>query len=74
VVVKAPVSSLAHALVIAIARLSNDQKYTSYKNGYGLRKPVEDLLKASGVDLSNVGAGRTLTVSATPFGLQNYCV
>ena len=31
------------------------QKYKSYSNGYGLKNPVEDLLKASGVDLSNGG-------------------
>jgi hypothetical protein len=46
---------LAHALIIAIARVNNDPKYASYKDGYGLRQPVKVLLKASGVDLSNGG-------------------
>jgi hypothetical protein len=55
VVVKAAILCLAHALVIAIARVDNDPKYKSYRNGYGLTQPVEDLLKASGVDLSNGG-------------------
>jgi hypothetical protein len=45
----------AHALIIAIARVNNDTKYASYRQGNGLRQPVEDLLKASGVDLSNGG-------------------
>jgi hypothetical protein len=55
VTVKAAVLCLAHALIIAIARVNNDPKYASYRHGYGLRQPLEDLLKASGVDLSNGG-------------------
>ena len=31
------------------------QKYASFRDGRGLKKPVEDLWKASGVDLSNGG-------------------
>jgi len=38
-----------------MARVNNDQKYKSYSNGYGLHKPVEELLNASSVDLSNGG-------------------
>jgi hypothetical protein len=44
---------LVHALIIAMARVYNDPKYASYSNGYGLKEPVQDLLNASGVDLSN---------------------
>jgi hypothetical protein len=55
VVLKAAVLCLAHTLVIAIARVNNDPKYNLYRNGYGLTQPVQDLLKASGVDLSNGG-------------------
>ena len=55
VVVKAEFLCLAHALVIAMARVNSDPKYKSYKLGRCLNKPVEDLLKASGVDLSNGG-------------------
>jgi hypothetical protein len=55
VVVKAAILCLAHALVIAIARLNNDPKYKLYRNGYGLTQLVQDLLKASAVDLSNGG-------------------
>jgi hypothetical protein len=46
---------MAHAIIIAIARVNNDPKYVSYRDGYGLKNPVEDFLKASGVDLSNGG-------------------
>jgi hypothetical protein len=55
VVVKAPFLCLAHALVIAMARVNGDPKYKSYRNGYLLDEPVDELLKASGVDLSNGG-------------------
>jgi hypothetical protein len=55
VVVKASVLCLTHALVIAIAWVNNNPKYKSYRNGRGLKEPVQDLLKASGVDLSNGG-------------------
>ena len=55
VVVKAAFLCMAHSLVIAISKANSDPKYKSYRDGYGLTKPVEDLLKASGVDLSNGG-------------------
>jgi len=40
-----------HALIITMAQANGDPKYKSYRNGYVLHKPVEELLKASGVDL-----------------------
>jgi len=46
---------MAHALVIAMARVNTDPKYKSYRLGRCLNKPVEDILKASDVDLSNGG-------------------
>ena len=46
---------LAHALVIAIARVNSDPKYELYRHGKALKKLVEELLKVSGVDLSNGG-------------------
>ena len=55
VVVKAAFLCLAHALIIAMARVNGDPKYKSYRNGYLLDLPVDELLKASGVDLSNGG-------------------
>jgi len=44
---------LAYALIIATVRVNVDPIYQSYRDGEGLKKPFEDLLKASGVDLSN---------------------
>ena len=55
VVVKAAFLCLAHSLVIAVANVNSEPKYKSYTNGRCLNKPVEDHLKASGVDLSNGG-------------------
>ena len=57
IVVKATFLCLAHALIIAMARVNNDQKYVSYRHGWCLKEPVEELLNASGVDLSNGGGG-----------------
>jgi len=36
-----------------MARLNGDPMYPSYRDGKCLIKPVEDLLKASGIDMSN---------------------
>ena len=55
VTVKALLNCLAYALIIAMARVNGEPKYQLYRHGKGLKKPVEDLLKASGVDLSNGG-------------------
>jgi hypothetical protein len=67
VVVKAAFLCLAHALVIAIARVNSDPKYASYRNGYGLKNPVEELFKVSGVDLSNGGGLEELQQFKTTF-------
>jgi hypothetical protein len=40
--------------VIAFAQCNDDLKYGSYRNGC-LKKSIEELLKASGVDLTNGG-------------------
>ena len=53
--VKAALLCLAHALIIAMARVNSDPEYKSYRNGNRLNKPVEELLRDSGVDLSNGG-------------------
>jgi len=53
VVVKVTLFCLAHALIIAMARVNGDSKYASYRHSRSLKKPVEDLLEASGVDLTN---------------------
>jgi len=55
VVVKAKLLCLAHALIIAMARVNGDPKYALYRDGKCLKQPVQDLLSASGVDLTNGG-------------------
>ena len=62
VVVKAALFCLTHALIVAKARVNCDPKYKSYRDGYGLNQPVEDLLKASGVDLTNGGDLRNFNI------------
>ena len=44
---------LAHALIIAIASVNGDPKYKSYRDGFGLKQPVQDLLSASNIKLKN---------------------
>jgi hypothetical protein len=55
IVVKAAFLCLAHALIIAMARVNGVPMYRLYRDGRNLKKPVEDLLNASGVDLTNGG-------------------
>jgi len=43
-----------------MTKVNGDSKYDSYKHGKGLKKPVEKLLKDSGVDLSNGGGFKEL--------------
>jgi len=38
-----------------MAKVNSDSKYELYRHGKGLKTPVEDLLKAFGVDVSNGG-------------------
>jgi len=54
--VKAEENCLAHALVIAIARLENDPKYNSYRRGCRIRHVVQNLCETIGIHLST-GAG-----------------
>jgi hypothetical protein len=46
---------LGSSLVISMAQVNGDPKYKSYRDSNCLQKPVEELLKASGVDLCNGG-------------------
>jgi hypothetical protein len=43
-----------------MARVNNDPKYASFRDGRCLKEPVQELLNASGVDLSNSGGFRDL--------------
>jgi hypothetical protein len=54
--VKAEKNCLAHALVIAIARVNEDPDYKAYRQGWKIHAVVDRLLEMTGIDLSN-GAG-----------------
>jgi len=51
--VKAEENCLAHALVIAIAKVENDPNYKAYRQGRKICHEVQTLLKTTGTDLSN---------------------
>ena len=53
--VQAEENCLAHALIIAIARLEKDPNYNSYRRGYKICHVVQKLCKTAGIDLSNGG-------------------
>jgi hypothetical protein len=46
-------SCLAHALVIAIARVTQDPNYIAYRKGRKIKPKVDELIAASGLNLSN---------------------
>jgi hypothetical protein len=51
--VKTETNFLAHALIIAIARLTNDPNYKSFRQGYKILQEVQHLLQTTGIDLQN---------------------
>jgi hypothetical protein len=53
--VKAENNCLAHALVKAIAKLTNDTNYVAYRRGFKIRPIVENLLATTGIDLTHGG-------------------
>jgi hypothetical protein len=54
VTVKAETNCLAHALIIAIARV-DDPNHNTYRKGRKIRAEIDGLLQATGVDLSSGG-------------------
>jgi len=59
--VRAEENCLAHALIIAIAKLHNDPNCTSYRKGFKIRPVVDQLLETTGIDLKNGGGIPELT-------------
>jgi hypothetical protein len=59
--VKAEKNCLAHALIIAIARITGDPNYKSYSNGYKLGPVVQQLLETTGISLEGGGGIPELT-------------
>jgi len=53
--VKAGTNCLAHDLIIAIARLTNDPNYKAYLQGPRILPEVQHLLQTTGIDLQNGG-------------------
>jgi len=72
--VKAALNCLAYALIIAMACVNGDPKYQFYRNGRGLKKPVEGLLKAFGWICITTEALRNFDNLKTTFRTKNYCV
>ena len=58
--VKAETDCLAHALVIAIAKITNDPNYKSYRDGWKIGSVVQRLLETTGIDLNRGGSIREL--------------
>jgi len=54
--VKAESNCLAHALIIAVAKVDNYANYKAYRQGRKIRSVVQNLLQETGIDLTN-GAG-----------------
>jgi hypothetical protein len=59
--VKATKNCLAHALVIAIAKIKNDPIYNSYRRGMEIFPAVNALLRETGIELRNGGGIPELT-------------
>jgi hypothetical protein len=53
--VKAEQICLAHAIIVTIAKITNDPNYVSYRKGYKIIPVVQNLLETTGIDLSNGG-------------------
>jgi hypothetical protein len=53
--VKAENNCLAHALVIAIAKLTNDPDYVAYRKAWKIRTVVDHLIETTGIDLTDGG-------------------
>ena len=53
--VKAKSDCLAHALIIAIARITKDPNFIAYRRGYKIVQKVQDLLHTTGINLRHGG-------------------
>jgi len=52
---KAKENCLAHAIIIAIAKLENDANYKAYRQGRKIRPVVQSLLQETGIELTRGG-------------------
>jgi hypothetical protein len=65
--VKGTENCVAHALVIAIAKIKNDPNYNSYRRGMKIFPALKALLRETGIELRNGGDTGTHKVSRTSF-------
>ena len=70
VTVKSRDNCLAHALIIAVAKLENDPNYKAYTNGWKIKTKVNELLATTKINLSNGGGLQELQKFSDHF--QNY--
>ena len=63
---------LAHALLIAIARVDNDANYKAYCQCRKISPVVQALVKETSIDLTNGGGSPISTVSKNIFGTISY--
>jgi len=56
--VKATDNCLAHALIIAIARVEKDSNYDSYRKVWKILPVVRELLEMIGIDLASGGGSQ----------------
>ena len=59
--VKCETNCLAHALIIAIAKITNDQHYKAYIQGRKLDPLVRELIQTTGINLDQGGGIRERT-------------
>jgi hypothetical protein len=57
--VKAERNCLAHALIIAIAKINIDPNYASYRKGFKIHQIVDNLLATTGINLEMGTYSRT---------------
>jgi hypothetical protein len=62
ITVKAETNCLAHALIIAIARLTKDPNYKAYMQGIKIHQVVDNLLATTGINLKMGRYSRTRKV------------
>jgi hypothetical protein len=53
--IKAEQNCLTHAIIVAIAKITNDPNYESYRKGYKIIPVVQNLLETTGIDLGSGG-------------------
>jgi hypothetical protein len=58
--VKIETNGLAHSLVIAIAKITNDTNYNSYWHGWKIRPVDDNLLETTGINPANGGGSPEL--------------